>query len=138
MNKYILKFSSDVVDEPAIAKTVLETKTVINILRATVDYDEGTMVVSIDGDEKAREKVVASLRKKGVEVTRIQRSIINDETRCVACGACISVCPAGVLSLGKDKSLIIEKEKCHRCGICVQVCPRRSLRIQEQNGEKAE
>jgi NAD-dependent dihydropyrimidine dehydrogenase PreA subunit len=135
MNKYILKFSQDVVEEPAIAKTILETKVVINILRAKVDYNEGTMVVSIEGDEKTQSKVVETLRKKGVSVSRLRKTIVNDLELCVSCGACISVCPAGVLSLDAEKNLVMEKEKCHRCGICVTVCPRRSLSIQEHNEE---
>jgi formate hydrogenlyase subunit 6/NADH:ubiquinone oxidoreductase subunit I len=135
MNKYILKFSQDVVEEPAIAKTILETKVVINILRAKVDYNEGTMVVSIEGDEKTQSKVVETLRKKGVSVSRLRKTIVNDLELCVSCGACISVCPAGVLSLDSGKNLVMEKDKCHRCGICVDVCPRRSLSIQEHNEE---
>jgi L-aspartate semialdehyde sulfurtransferase ferredoxin len=135
MNKYILKFSQEVVEEPAIANAILETKTVINILRAKVDYNEGTMVVSIEGDEKTQAKVVAALKKKGVSVSKLRKTIVNDLERCVSCGACISVCPAGVLSLDSEKNLVIEKEKCHRCGICVTVCPRRSLSIQEHDEE---
>jgi formate hydrogenlyase subunit 6/NADH:ubiquinone oxidoreductase subunit I len=93
------------------------------------------MVVSIEGDEKTRAKVVESLKKKGVSVTRLRKTIVNDLELCVSCGACISVCPAGVLSLDSEKNLVMEKEKCHRCGICVDVCPRRSLSIQEHNEE---
>lgn len=135
MNKYILKFSEEVVEEPVIAQTILETKAIINIIRATVDYDEGTMVVEIEGDEKTRNKVVETLKKKGVQVSRLSKTIINDEEKCVACGACIAVCPANVISFDKEKNIILDKDKCHRCGICIQVCPRRALSIQEQNGE---
>jgi ferredoxin len=131
MNKYILKFPSDIVSSPVLAETILETGTVLNILRAKVDYNEGTIVVSVLGDEEAQKKVVEILKKKGVEVSKLRKGIINEEERCVNCGACISVCPAGAISFDKEGSIKIEKEKCHRCGICLEVCPRRSLSIQE-------
>src|SRR5512138_1215662 len=99
MNKYILRFSQDVVEEPAIAQAILETGVVVNILRAKVDYNEGTIVVSIEGDEKTKQKVIDSLKKRGVIVNKLSKTITIDEEKCVSCGACISVCPANVLSL---------------------------------------
>ena len=70
MNKYILKFPTEVVGQPVLAETILETGVVLNILRAQVDYNEGTIVVSIQGDEEKQKKVVDLLTKKGVEVTK--------------------------------------------------------------------
>jgi len=131
MNKYILKFSPEVVGSPVLAETVLETGTVINILRAKVDYDEGTLVISVLGDEEKQKKVVEVLTRKGVDVSKLKKGIVNEEEKCVNCGACISVCPAGVITFDKDGSIKMDKEKCHRCGVCVEVCPRRSLSIQE-------
>ena len=131
MNKYILEFSPEVVGSPVLAETVLETGVVINILRAKVDYDEGTLVISILGDEETQKKAVDAIKSKGVEIRKLRRGVINNEEKCVNCGACISVCPAEAISFDKDRKIVIEKEKCHRCGICIQVCPRRSLTIQE-------
>ena len=131
MNKYTLNFSTDVVGTPVMAETILETGIVINILRAKVDYNEGTLVVSIKGNEDDQKKVVDLLTKKGVEVRKLRRTVVNDETRCVNCGACIAVCPAAVISFDKDMKMTLDKDKCHRCGICIEVCPRRSLSIQE-------
>jgi ferredoxin len=131
MNKYILKFSTEVVGSPLLAETILETGTAINILRAKVDYDEGTLVISVLGDEKKQSRVVEVLMKKGVDVSRLKKGIVNEEEKCVNCGACISVCPAGAISFDDKRSITLDKEKCHRCGVCVEVCPRRSLSIQE-------
>lgn len=131
MNKYTLKFSTDVVGSPVMADTILETGTVINILRAKVDYNEGTLVVSIQGNEDDQKKVVDLLARKGVEVRKLRRTVVNDEEKCVNCGACIAVCPAGVISFDRDRQIRLDKDKCHRCGICIEVCPRRALSIQE-------
>jgi coenzyme F420 hydrogenase subunit beta len=41
--------------------------------------------------------------------------------RCLACGACVAVCPFNCLEYGeKEPSLVKE---CKICGICAQVCP---------------
>ncbi len=72
MNKYMLKISSDVVDSPIIATTVLETGIMVNILRAKVDYDEGIIIISILGDPAQQHKVVERLKEKGVEVSKLE------------------------------------------------------------------
>ncbi len=131
MNKYVINFPQEIVENPILSETILETGVLLNILRAKVDYNEGTIVVSIMGDEETQKKVVDLLRKKGVVVNKLKKSIVNEEEKCVSCGACIAVCPAGAISFTKDKDIVVEKEKCHRCGVCVEACPRRSLSIQQ-------
>ena len=44
-----------------------------------------------------------------------------DKEKCVGCGACVNVCPAGAISVKDDKAVI--SDKCVDCGRCVQVCP---------------
>jgi ferredoxin len=131
MNKYMLNFPQEIVENPILSETILESGALMNILRARVDYNEGTIVVSILGDEEMQKKVVDLLRKKGVVVNKLKKVVVNEEERCVSCGACISVCPAGAISFTKDKNIVVEREKCHRCGVCVEACPRRSLSIQQ-------
>ena len=131
MNKYIIKFPSDVVDSPILAETILTTGVLINILRAKMDYDEGTIVISVLGDEKQQKSVVDALVKKGVDISRLEKNITNDTDRCVDCGACIALCPTGAISFDKDWTISVEGEKCIRCGVCVEACPLRSLSIQE-------
>lgn len=131
MNKYMLKFPSDVVDSPIIASTVFETGILVNILRAKVDYDEGTIVISILGNDREQKKVVDSLIKKGIEVSKLEKNITNDVNRCIDCGACIALCPTNAISFTEDWSIKVEGDKCIRCGACVEACPLRSLSIQE-------
>jgi ferredoxin len=130
VNKYMLRISSEVVDSPVIAAVVLETKVLVNILRAKVDYDEGTMVVSVLGTPEEQKKVVDALKRRGVEVAKLERNITNDVSKCVNCGACVSLCPTSALSLSEDNTLKVESDKCIRCGACVAACPLRSLTIQ--------
>lgn len=130
MNKYLLKFPSDAVDSPIIAETVLKTGILVNILRAKVDYDEGTIIISIIGNEKQQKKVVDTFIKMGIEVSRLKKNINNDISKCVDCGACIALCPTSAISFNKDWSINVDGEKCIRCGVCVEACPLRSLSIQ--------
>lgn len=130
MNKYFLRIPSEVVDSPILATTVLETGVMINILRAKVDFDEGIIVISVLGDAAEQRKVVEALEGKGVEVSKLERNIINDAEKCVNCGACISLCPTEAISLSEDYSIRVDGDKCIRCGACVEACPLRSLSIQ--------
>ncbi len=46
------------------------------------------------------------------------------ENKCIGCGACERVCPAGAVRPG-----FIDREACTLCGDCVYVCPRDALVI---------
>lgn len=48
--------------------------------------------------------------------------------RCIGCGECVRVCPAGAASM-KDKKAVIEKSLCIGCGECLTVCPKKALNI---------
>ena len=41
--------------------------------------------------------------------------------RCIRCGACVDVCPAGAISLNGNLPLT-DRSVCTRCGVCVEVC----------------
>ncbi len=39
---------------------------------------------------------------------------------CVACGACVDVCPSGAITV--DDVAVIDSSKCTDCGACVDEC----------------
>jgi len=41
---------------------------------------------------------------------------------CIACGACVDVCPVEAITEG-DPYYIIDPELCTDCGACVDECP---------------
>jgi len=41
--------------------------------------------------------------------------------RCIGCGACLSVCKQGAISMDGDVA-VTDREKCIACGACVEVC----------------
>jgi len=47
---------------------------------------------------------------------------VVDETKCLACGGCISVCPKDALSMCAGKAYVTPN-KCISCAICIKICP---------------
>jgi len=58
---------------------------------------------------------------------------INKE-ECVGCGACVSVCPHGAISLVSGKAEI-DDALCVKCGRCVQVCPHGAIYPDKNSGD---
>jgi NAD-dependent dihydropyrimidine dehydrogenase PreA subunit len=46
-----------------------------------------------------------------------------EKKRCISCGACISVCPAGVFDTGRDHPIIANPLACIGCKLCALNCP---------------
>ncbi|MCK9322359.1 MAG: 4Fe-4S binding protein [Candidatus Methanomethylophilaceae archaeon] len=40
---------------------------------------------------------------------------------CVACGACVDVCPEDAITV--DDIAVIDANKCVDCGACIDACP---------------
>ncbi|MBN1232470.1 MAG: 4Fe-4S binding protein [Candidatus Coatesbacteria bacterium] len=49
-----------------------------------------------------------------------------DESLCINCGICMSVCEAGAITLGK-KHASIDMSKCISCGKCKDACPKEAI-----------
>ncbi len=63
-----------------------------------------------------------------------------DESRCKACDICVSVCPAGVLSMRQEPSStlgamidIIAPESCIGCNECELTCPDFAINVAEKS-----
>lgn len=60
---------------------------------------------------------------------------INKE-ECIGCGACVSACPFGALSLVDN--LAVVNDQCTACGACLDVCPVNALSLPERPKVAAE
>ena len=54
--------------------------------------------------------------------------IVNDVSRCIVCGICARVCPAGALAVDKKaRTWAIDPFRCVQCGSCARACPKACL-----------
>lgn len=63
------------------------------------------------------------------ETQRHEPELLFDSRRCVRCGACISVCPAGAVTETDGGGIDIDRLVCQGCGRCVSVCLSGARRI---------
>ncbi len=121
MKLLLRRFSTHLHDTPYTAEVILETGAKINIDRANVDAVRADLIIDVPKDKV--ERVAELFREKGIEVKELMKLIAWDETRCVHCGACISVCPTGVFKFDSSWNICVDDEKCVRCEVCVKACP---------------
>jgi pyruvate formate lyase activating enzyme len=50
-----------------------------------------------------------------------EKELVIHKSRCIACGACLDVCPEGAISLN-DTLAVTDRRLCSACGACVEVC----------------
>jgi NAD-dependent dihydropyrimidine dehydrogenase PreA subunit len=48
---------------------------------------------------------------------------------CTGCGACLQVCPHGVLELRDRKAAIRDRGLCMECGACARNCPAGAITV---------
>lgn len=48
---------------------------------------------------------------------------------CVACGACMKVCPKTAITVYKGIYAQVDTDKCVGCGICAKTCPASIIEI---------
>jgi NAD-dependent dihydropyrimidine dehydrogenase PreA subunit len=128
--KLIVTFSRKAGRKPIIAQVVRDTGVLINVERALIDSSEGEAMIDIPDDSCALVK--KRLAELGASVRVLEDVIALDETRCIDCGACISICPQDVFCFDEDWRLVVRGEKCVLCGRCIEICPQRAL---SQRGE---
>ena len=129
--KLVLKFPSSLINEPIVFRLVKDFDLMINILRASISPDEaGHAVIELDGSREAIEQGRQYLENCGIEVQSLAQDVRWCEERCTGCGACVSVCPTGALSLDRSTLQVgFDEDKCIGCELCIPVCAYRAMEI---------
>jgi ferredoxin len=123
--KLLVNFSRGKGRKPVIAQVVRDTGVLINVERAVIDSSEGEALIDVPDDQcKLVSDTMISL---GARVHILEHSVSLDESECVDCGACISICPREVFSFDPEWKLSLDEKRCVLCGKCVDACPSHAL-----------
>ncbi|MFB3763768.1 MAG: 4Fe-4S binding protein [Methanotrichaceae archaeon] len=122
----MLHVAPGIVRQPLIASVILETSTLVNIERASIDAVSGEIVLEVSPD-KCNE-VKEAFERRGVKVVTLEIPVIKDEDECIHCGACVSVCPTGTFRFDEWR-VVADPGKCIQCGACITGCPQRALKL---------
>ncbi|MEA4972710.1 MAG: 4Fe-4S binding protein [Candidatus Metalachnospira sp.] len=59
----------------------------------------------------------------------LKKIALIDRPICVACGACMRVCPRNTIFVYKGMYADVNEELCVGCGMCQRTCPAGAIRI---------
>jgi L-aspartate semialdehyde sulfurtransferase ferredoxin len=129
--RIILRFKRNMIDKPIVYRLAKEYDLVFNILRANVSpRAESMMVLEIEGTGENLKNGFEYLKSLGIDTEPIEQDIQRDETRCVHCGVCTSVCAPEALHVERGTmKVVFEYERCVACELCVRVCPVRAMNV---------
>jgi L-aspartate semialdehyde sulfurtransferase ferredoxin len=125
--KLLVNFSRGRGGKPIIAQVVRDTGVLINVERAVIDSSEGEALIDVPDDQC--QLVSDTMRRLGARVRILEHGITLNESECIDCGACISICPREVFSFDKDWKLQMIEERCVLCGKCITACPHQALTL---------
>ncbi len=132
MDRILLRFSEENVEEPITSQIILELGIPLRIVTATVNSLGGDILLEVPAVHV--EKVVQAFRAKGV-VVKFPKLIEVDSDKCFDCGACYALCPVDAIVYDEDYSVVFDEKTCigSPCGLCVDACPARAITLVEQN-----
>ena len=59
-----------------------------------------------------------------------------DSDRCEGCGACVTRCQVGAVSVAaKKQPAVVNRDRCIGCGVCVPTCPTKSINLVKKPAE---
>ena len=132
MDRILLRFSEENVEEPITSQIILELGIPMRIVTATVNSLGGDILLEVPAVHV--EKVVQAFRKKGV-VVKFPKLIKVDSDKCFDCGACYALCPVDAIVYDGDYSVVFDEKTCigSPCGLCVDACPALAITLVEQD-----
>lgn len=131
MDRILLRFSEENVEEPITSQIILELGIPMRIVTATVNSLGGDILLEVPAVHV--KKIIKAFRKRGV-VVKFPKLIEVDSDKCFDCGACYALCPVDAIAYDSDYSVVFDEKTCigSPCGLCVDACPARAITLVEQ------
>ncbi|MBN1785268.1 MAG: 4Fe-4S binding protein [Candidatus Bathyarchaeota archaeon] len=132
MDRILLRFSEENVEEPITSQVILELGIPMRIVTATINSLGGDILVEVP--KVHLKKIVQAFKAKGV-VVKFPKLIEVNYDKCIDCGACYALCPVNAISFKEDHSIDFDEAICigSPCGLCVDACPARAITLVEQH-----
>ena len=132
MDRILLRFSGEIVEEPITAQVILELGIPLKIVTATVNSLGGDILLEVPAIHL--ERIVKAFRKRGV-IVKFPELIEVDSDKCFDCGACYALCPVDAIKYDEGYSVVFDEKTCigSPCGLCVDACPARAITLVEQH-----
>jgi len=129
--RIVLTFPHNLLDKPVVYKLVKDFNLTFNILQARVTpEEEGLLVLELSGGKEDYDKGLKYLTELGVKMQPLSKDVTRNEDKCTHCGACVTICPTGALSLEKETMKVnFDSKKCIACELCVKTCPPRAMLV---------
>jgi ferredoxin len=131
-NRFVIRFPNQLVKQPIIYHLTKKYDIAFNILMARImPNEEGLMVVELSGEDENYQIGLEYLKDQGADVQLLSKDVRRDDKRCTSCGACITICPTGALSIPDRKTMEVtfDVDKCVACSLCAQACPPRAMHV---------
>ncbi|MCX5798381.1 MAG: 4Fe-4S binding protein [Proteobacteria bacterium] len=120
--RMILRFKRNTVDKPIVYRLVKDYDLIFNILRANFSPRADSM--------ENFEKGIEYLKSWNIDIEPIEQDINRNDSRCVHCGVCASVCAPDALYIDrKTMKVEFDYERCVACELCVKVCPVNAMNV---------
>ena len=129
--KIVLRFPSNLVDQPIIYKLAKDFDLVFNILKASVTpKEEGLLVLELKGERETFDSGLGYLSGVGVLVEPLVQDVTRREDRCTHCGACVTICPVGAFKVeARSREIAFLETDCIACELCIRACPVRAMEV---------
>ena len=123
--RLVLRFPAESINEPITYVLIREYDVKINILNADITHGkEGNLLIEISGEAGRIDDAIAYLESKKVRPSPVVKTILFNEAECVHCGACVSVCFPGALTMKEsNRKLKFSPDRCVACELCIKACP---------------
>lgn len=121
----VLRFPAETVNEPITYVLIKDYDVMINILNADISHGrEGNLLIEIDGEKQSVDGAMNYLKSKHVEISPVVKTLLFNQSACIHCGACASVCFSGALVMAQDsRELQFTADNCVACELCIKACP---------------